>query len=64
METTTTVTLYFTKRFTRGLLKGLDHSGSMTFVSVEAAAEWARKVRANKRLDFNLVDASFQNFIR
>ena len=62
------IRLYFTKRFTRGPLKGLHHIDSIPFVSVDAAMDWVCKVKANskhsKRRTFEIVDHSFQNYAR
>lgn len=41
----------FTRKFTKGSLKGIDHNDTMTFVSVDAAEEWYTGVNANKKLN-------------
>ena len=58
-------TLYFTKQFTAGNLKGLTHSSKLAFVSVERAMEWVKGVKKHaKRNGWQLVDHSFQNYAR
>ncbi len=59
-----TTTLYFTKRFTSGLLKGQTHTDSMPFTSPERGVLWMKRCRENKRLNWEFVDWSFQNFTR
>lgn len=57
--------LYFTKRFMSGVLKGISVNESMTFVSVEAAADFLKVMRkGSKRVDWKIVDASFQKYWR
>lgn len=63
------VTIYFTKQFTGGLLKGLTHTGSMQFVSIERASEWVSWARKGCRKPiggspYKVIDASFQNYQR
>jgi len=60
-------TLYFTKYFTKGVLKGITYHGKLTFVSVERAAEWLSAVRSKGergKLPYRIIDASFQNYVR
>lgn len=62
-------TLYFTKEFTGGLLKGLHHNGSMTFENVEDAAEFLKVMRKGVKKPiggspYRIVDASFQKYWR
>lgn len=58
-------TLYFTKRFISGVLKGISVNESMSFVSVEAAADFLKVMRkGSKRVDWKIVDASFQKYWR
>ncbi len=60
-----TVRLYFTKFFYRGNLKGIRVIESIPFVSCERAAEWLKGIAKNrKRLDYEIVDKSFQNYAR
>ncbi len=60
-----TTTLYFTQHFTKGLLKGITINDSLAFVSVERASLWLQRIKANaKRLDYIIVDASFQSYAR
>ena len=56
-------TLYYSKRFTRGTLAGIDYHGHMTFVSPERAMSWARVVAQlgiKGQLDYELTDYTFQ----
>lgn len=58
-------TLYFTKQFTSGNLKGLQYTGKLSFVSVERAMDWVKGVKKYaKRNGWELVDYSFQNYAR
>ena len=54
------ITLYFSKRFISGLLSGITYHGFMHFVSYEVANSWVKAVKNNRKLNFNLVDATFQ----
>jgi hypothetical protein len=64
------MTLYFTKRFTGGTLKGLVVNESMRFVSLEAAAEFVRFGRKGTKKavggssNWKIVDASHQKYWR
>ena len=56
-------TLYFSKLFTRGLLKGIVYHGFLDFTDPERAASWIKGIRKNiarGKLNFDLVDATFQ----
>lgn len=62
-------TIYFTKRFTDGLLKGLCVIASASFNSIEEAATYAKIGRKGKdkfglRSPWIIVDRSFQNYKR
>lgn len=64
------ITLYYTKEFTGGLLKGLRVNESMTFVSIEAAEKYkafgfkgCKKPIANGS-PYKFIDASYQNYFR
>jgi hypothetical protein len=58
-------TLYFTKQFTAGTLKGLQHTSKLSFASVESAMDWVKLVKKySKRNGWELVDYSFQNYAR
>ncbi len=60
-------TLYFTREFTKGLLKGIRHIDSLSFVSVESAENWRKGIARNHKrgsLNYKLVDASYQSYIR
>jgi len=58
-------TLYFTKLFTRGVLKGIRVNESMPFVSTEAAADFHKVMRkGGKKVDWKIVDASYQKYWR
>ena len=60
-----TVTLYFTKEFTRGILKGLVINESLPFVSVERSQVWLKGVIAKeKKLGYKIIDRSYQNYAR
>jgi hypothetical protein len=63
-----TVTLYFTKTFTKGLLVGLTSSvQSLSFVDTQSAMDWVAGIRSKSsrgRLPYVLSDVSFQNFAR
>ena len=59
------ITLYFTKQFTGGVLKGLFYNESMRFVSDAAAAEFLKVMRkGSKKVDWKIVDASYQKYWR
>ena len=57
-------TLYFTKTFTKGMLKGISINEKMTFSDATSGASWLKKVRLNSRLNYQVTDYSFQNFSR
>jgi len=61
------VILYFTKLFTKGNLKGISLNESLPFVSVGRAENW-RKIVTSKglrnKLDYKIVDYSYQNYSR
>jgi len=62
-------TLYFTKQFTGGLLKGIRIIESMRFASPELASNWLKVARAGIRKPiggspYKVIDASFQNYTR
>ena len=64
-----TTTLYFTKLFTGGNLKGILYTGTMTFVSPEAASEFIKAGRKGVKRPiggspYRIVDASFQDYRR
>jgi hypothetical protein len=65
---TETVTLYFTKTFTKGLLVGLTSSvQSLGFTDTQSAMDWVAAIRSKSsrgRLSYALSDVSFQNFAR
>jgi hypothetical protein len=59
------VTLYFTRRFTKGNLVGLHHNDKITFASYESAKVWLNGInKHSKRNGYEVVDASFQNYVR
>lgn len=63
------VTLYFTKHFTGGLLKGLSVNESMRFANDEAAAEFVKVGRKGFKAflgssPWKIVDASYQKYWR
>jgi len=63
------VTLYFTKQFTGGLLKGIRITESMRFASPELASEWVAWARKGCKKPiggspYKVIDASFQNYAR
>lgn len=53
-------TLYFTRKFTKGHLKGLTHNDTISFPTAEKCLEWARK----KFSDYIIVDYTFQKYWR
>lgn len=58
-------TLYFTKQFTAGILKGIRISESMPFASANLAADFIKVMRkGSKKIDWKIVDASFQKYWR
>lgn len=58
-------TLYFTRKFTKGNLQGLTHNGSITFPTVGGCLKWLAGVAKNARkLDYIIIDKSFQNYAR
>ena len=65
---TETVTLYFTKTFSKGLLVGLTSSvQSLRFTDTQSAMDWVAAIRRKSsrgRLPYVLSDVSFQNFAR
>ena len=61
------ITLYFTREFTKGTLKGLRQRDTITFVNEQAASEWLASMTSKKkrqRLDYIIVDKSFQKYWR
>ncbi len=59
------VTLYFTKQFISGFLKGIKINVSMPFVSADLAADFLKVMRkGSKKVDWTIVDASFQKYWR
>ncbi len=64
---TSRVTLYFTRLFVRGNLAGLTHNDTISFLDVNSAIEWIRGIKSKStagRLDYTLVDHSFQKYWR
>jgi hypothetical protein len=64
-----TQTIYFTKQFTNGLLKGVCVIASAAFSSVDEAAKYAAIGRKGKdkfglKSPWIIVDRSFQNYRR
>jgi uncharacterized pyridoxamine 5'-phosphate oxidase family protein len=57
-------TLYFTKSFVKGILKGLTYNESMSFISVDKAVEWVKDINAKKNLKYKVIDSSFQKYWR
>lgn len=63
------ITLYFTKEFTGGVLKGLRFNESMRFANEKLAADWATWARKGCKKPiggwpYKIIDASFQNYTR
>lgn len=56
---TTRYAVYFTRRYTRGQLKGLATGSSLAFPTLEGAKRWVKNVEANSKLDYVLEDARF-----
>jgi hypothetical protein len=59
-----TTRLYFTRQFTSGTLKGIRHYDSISFPTPKACMEWAESVNASSRLNYKIVDRSFQSYKR
>ncbi len=62
-----TTTLYFTRYFTNGNLKGLTHNDKLDFVSIERAEVWRKAVTAKGNagtLPYRIVDFAYQNYSR
>ncbi len=60
-------TLYFTRQFTKGNLKGLTHNDTISFPPLEACADWVKVINSPKKqrtLDYKIVDKSFQKYWR
>jgi len=58
-------TLYFTKQFISGVLRGIRVNESMSFASVDAAADFLKVMRkGSKKVDWKIIDASFQKYWR
>lgn len=57
-------TLYFTKFFLKGLLKGLTYNESMSFVSADKAIEWVESINSKKNFKYKIIDRSFQKYWR
>lgn len=60
-------TLYFTRQFTKGNLKGLTHLDRISFPTIEGCVQWVKGINAKAargRLDYKIVDHSFQNYQR
>ncbi|PYS87686.1 MAG: hypothetical protein DMF62_11760 [Acidobacteria bacterium] len=60
-------TLYFTRLFIRGNLNGLTHTDKISFPSVARCVQWKDAINKNAslgRLDYRIVDSSFQNYQR
>jgi hypothetical protein len=61
------ITLYFTREFIKGTLKGLRQRDTITFVNEQAAAGWLASMTSKKkrqRLNYVIVDKSFQKYWR
>jgi hypothetical protein len=58
------VTLYFTRQFRSGILKGMTHLDSLPFVSVDCAMAWVKAIKASTSVNYSIVDHSFQNYRR
>ena len=58
------ITPYFTQQFSKGLLKGICYTSSLGFGTVDSAMRWVRGIQANKRVNYKLIDYSFQNYSR
>ena len=56
---TTRYAVYFTRRYTRGQLKGLTPGSSLVFPTLEGAKRWVKNVETNSKLDYVLEDARF-----
>ena len=60
-------TLYFSKTFTSGLLKGLTTHGKISFPTIEGCDGWLKAIKAKAakgKLPYQITDASFQNYTR
>ena len=61
------VTLYFTREFTKGNLRGIRHNDKISFPDYPACVQWARAINAKAdagTLPYRIVDRSFQNYQR
>ena len=58
------ITLYFTRLFTKGHLKGIVHHDSIRFVDYDHAIGWIKGINKKRNLGYRIVDKSFQNYIR
>lgn len=56
--------LYFTKEFTRGILKGIQIEDNLTFVTIGRAEVWRKAVMANRKLDYKVIDYAYQSYSR
>jgi hypothetical protein len=60
-------TLYFRRLFIKGNLKGLTHLDKISFPTLEGCVEWREAINKKAtrgRLDYKIVDSSFQCFAR
>ena len=65
--TQTAVTLYFTRQFTKGSQLGLLHNDSISYPTAEQCLEWVAAINRKEsrgRLNYKIVDHSFQNYSR
>lgn len=60
-------TIYFTRLFTKGALKGLTHLDKISFPSLAECVSWREAINAKAargKLDYRIVDSSFQCYAR
>lgn len=68
-QTQTETTLYVSKLFTAGVLKGITVQDNFKFMSADKAWDWAKKhktvpVKSTGGSRYLIIDASFQSFVR
>jgi hypothetical protein len=60
-------TVYFTKYFTKGILKGLTYNDKISHPTVEGCANYIKVITAKGKagkLPYIVIDSSFQNYAR
>jgi hypothetical protein len=57
-------TLYFTRLFVKGNLKGILHNDKIRFIDEKTAVNWVNGINKKKSLEYRIIDKSFQNYVR